>query len=70
MDETGLWLDMPGRRLAARTVARDLYEKDQFTVVLSAREDGSKMHYMGGKRKRKDKSLRKLIIIEMQGMPV
>ena len=75
MDETGLWLDMPGRTTlnerGARTVAIKTtgHEKDRFTVVLAARADGSKMHPMVIFRgKRKDKSLQKLtgVVIEMQ----
>ena len=75
MDETGLWLDMPGRRTlnerGARTVAIKTmgHEKDRFMVVLAARADGSKMHPMVIFRgKRKDKSLQKLtgVVIEMQ----
>lgn len=63
MDETGLWLDMPGRTTlneqGARTVAIKStgHEKDRFTVVLAARADGSKMHPMVIFRgKRKDKN--------------
>ena len=75
MDETGIWLDMPGNtsleEKGQRTVAVKStgHEKDRFTVVLGARADGSKMHPMIiFKGKRKDKALDRIlgVIIQMQ----
>ena len=64
MDETGLWLDMPGRTSVEETGACTVavkttgHDKDRFTVVLAARADSSKLHPMLiFKGKRKDKSL-------------
>lgn len=75
MDETGLWLDMPGKTTLEEQGTRSVgirttgHEKNRFTVVLGARADGSKMHPMIiFKGKRKDKCLEKLtgVIIQMQ----
>ena len=47
MDETAYWMDMPGDTTVHHSGARSIslkstgHEKDHFTVVLSARADGT-----------------------------
>ena len=49
MDETPLWLDMPGDTIIARQGERSIplrttgHEKGRFTAVLSAKADGRKL---------------------------
>ena len=49
MDETPLWLDMPGDTTVARTGDRTIFvkitghDKGRFTVILAAKADGTKL---------------------------
>lgn len=75
VDETGLWVDMPGNstleEVGSRTVAIKTtgHEKARFTVVLGARADGSRMHPLViFKGKRKEKALDRItgVVVQMQ----